>query len=217
MKSCSAADTALLRLACMACALLAGCAGALEPARPGVVVERDSTRTVWMTQEAADAAKAAEAEADARRAAARTAATARAAAPAAARPASAPAALPAPEAVPAEAVPAEQPAERIFQFDFDRYEVKEEYRATIEKHARWLLADPERRIAIEGHADERGGAEYNLALGQRRAEAVRQMMELLGVTAAQAEAVSFGDTRPVDKARTEEAFARNRRVELRPL
>ncbi|MFZ8439411.1 hypothetical protein ACO1M2_13730, partial [Staphylococcus aureus] len=65
----------------------------------------------------------------------------------------APAALPAPEAVPAEAVPAEQPAERIFQFDFDRYEVKEEYRATIEKHARWLLADPERRIAIEGHAD----------------------------------------------------------------
>jgi peptidoglycan-associated lipoprotein len=105
----------------------------------------------------------------------------------------------------------------LVYFEFDRYEVKDEYAALIDAHARWLLADRSRRLVVEGHADERGGAEYNLALGQRRAESVRQRLELLGVTPAQAEAVSFGDTRPVDAARNEAAYSRNRRVELRPL
>lgn len=209
----ASARTVLLRLACMAGALLAGCAAAPGSAGPGIVVQRDDTRTVWMTQEAADAAKAAEAAADARRAAARAAP---AAAASAARPAPVPPA-PAQSPAPADVAPAELPADRIVQFDFDRYEVQQKYWASIEQLARWLAADPGRRVAVEGHADERGGAEYNLALGQRRAEAVRQMLEVLGIPATQAEAVSFGDTRPVDKTRTEEAFTRNRRVELRPL
>lgn len=206
----------LLRLACLAlAALAAACAGGPGD-KPGIVVVRDDTRTVWMTPEAAEAAKAAEAEADARRAAARAAATARA--PVAAVTASVPEpALPASAPRSGEGALAAQPAERIVLFDFDRYEVRKEFWPLIEGHARWLAADPTRRLVVEGHADERGGAEYNLALGQRRAEAVRQMLELLGVTAAQAEAVSFGDTRPVDRSRTEEAFARNRRVEFRPL
>lgn len=205
--------TALLRLSCMAWALLAGCAGTPGAAGPGVIVLREDTRTVWTTQEAEDAAKAAAADADARRAAAR-------ATPAARAPAAGPAPIPlgpTPPATPPDAVPAEPSAARTVQFDFDRYEVKEEYWALVQGYGRWLLADRGRRLAIEGHADERGGAEYNLALGQRRAEAVRQMLALLGVTPEQAEAVSFGDTRPLDRARTEEAFARNRRVELRPL
>lgn len=205
-----------LRL-CMAAAvaaLLAGCAGTPDAGKPGVVVVRDSARTVWMTQEAADAAKAAEAEADARRAAARAGVAA--SAPDMARP-SPVAAVEAPASAPAVVAPVEFPAERSIPFDFDRYDVKEPYWALVERHAQWLKADRTRRIAIEGHADDRGGAEYNLALGQRRAEAVRQMLEILGVPPAQAEAVSFGDTRPLDRSRTEEAFARNRRVELRPL
>ncbi len=201
-----------LRMAAAAAALLAGCAGTPD-GKPGVIVVRDGARTVWMTQEAADAAKAAEAEADARRAAARAGAAA--SAPTSARPVVA--AVEAPASAPPEAPPAEFPAERSIPFEFDRYEVQQPYWALVERHARWLVADRTRRIAIEGHADERGGAEYNLALGQRRAEAVRQMLEILGVTPAQAEAVSFGDTRPLDRSRTEEAFARNRRVELRPL
>ena len=202
-----------LQLAAAAAALLAGCAGTPD-GKPGVVVVRDSARTVWMTQEAADAAKAAEAEADARRAAARAGAAASAPA---ATPALTVAAVEAPASAPSPTPPLEFPAERSIPFDFDRYEVKEAYWALVERHARWLVADRTRRIAIEGHADERGGAEYNLALGQRRAEAVRQMLEILGVPPAQAEAVSFGDTRPLDRSPTEEAYARNRRVELRPL
>ena len=206
--------TALLRLSCMAWALLAGCAGTPGAAGPGVIVLREDTRTVWTTQEAEDAAKAAAAaEADARRATARAAAAARAPA---ARPAPVPPEPP-PSPTPPDAAPAELPAVRTVQFDFDRYEVKQEFWALIEAHARWLAADRGRRVAIEGHADERGGSEYNLALGQRRAEAVRQMLAVLGVTPEQAEAVSFGDTRPLDRARNEEAFAHNRRVELRPL
>jgi peptidoglycan-associated lipoprotein len=213
MKS-ACAHTAPLRWVCMACALLAGCAAGPAPAGPGVIVSRDGNRTVWTTQEAEDAAKAAAAaDADARRATARANQAARAPL---ANPAPIPLEPPSP-ATPPDLAPAELPAVRIVQFDFDRYEVKQEYWALIEGHARWLAADRSRRLVVEGHADERGGSEYNLALGQRRAEAVRQMMALLGVTPAQAEAVSFGDTRPLDQARTEEAFARNRRVELRPL
>jgi len=201
--------TPRLRLACMAWVLLAGCASGPGPAKPGIVVLRDDTRTVWMTQEAADAAKAAAADADARRVAGRTPAAATRPAPVA------PVSPPSP--APADGAPAELPADRLVQFDFDRYEVKKEDWPLIERHARWLAADRGRRVAVEGHADERGGAEYNLALGQRRAEAVRQMLELLGIPPAQAEAVSFGNTRPLDRAHNEEAFARNRRVELRPL
>lgn len=103
---------------------------------------------------------------------------------------------------------------RIVYFDYDSYVVKPEFQNLIEAHARYLKANTGRRIVIEGHTDERGGREYNLALGQRRSEAVRKALNLLGVADAQVEAVSFGKEKPADSASGEEAWAKNRRAEI---
>ncbi len=103
---------------------------------------------------------------------------------------------------------------RLVYFDFDRFDIRGDFQALIEQHARWLAAGADRKLRVEGHADDRGGAEYNLALGQKRAQAVVSALVLLGVPEARLEAVSFGDTRPVDTGKTEEAFAKNRRAEL---
>ena len=89
---------------------------------------------------------------------------------------------------------------RIIYFDFDSYSIKPEFQSLIEAHSRFLKANPNRKVVIEGHTDERGGREYNLALGQRRSEAVRRSMGLLGVTDNQVEAVSFGEERPAERA-----------------
>ena len=104
--------------------------------------------------------------------------------------------------------------QRIVYFDFDSYVVKDEYRPTVEAHARALAADRKKHLAIEGHTDERGGREYNLALGQKRAEAVAKSLTLLGATDAQVEAVSFGKERPAAQGSDEAAWAKNRRAEL---
>lgn len=103
---------------------------------------------------------------------------------------------------------------RIIYFDYDSFEVKAESAATLEANARYLNANRTRRVNLEGHTDERGGREYNLALGQKRAEAVRRALGLLGVTEAQMEAVSFGEEKPAQVGLDEASFARNRRVEL---
>lgn len=103
---------------------------------------------------------------------------------------------------------------RIIYFDFDSYSVKPEFQAVVDGHARFLRANPQRQIAIEGHTDERGGREYNLALGQRRSEAVRNSLRLLGVNDNQIEAVSFGKEKPADPASGEDAWAKNRRAEI---
>lgn len=103
---------------------------------------------------------------------------------------------------------------RVIYFDFDSYVLKEEFRPTVAAYARLLTADPKRRLMIEGHTDERGGSEYNLALGQKRAEAVRRALELLGVRESQLEAVSYGKERPAVAGSNEEAWAKNRRAEL---
>lgn len=103
---------------------------------------------------------------------------------------------------------------RVVYFDFDSYVVKDEYAPTIASYARSLTSNDQRRLTIEGHADERGGREYNLALGQKRAEAVRKALELLGVKENQMEAVSYGEERPAMQGATEEAWAKNRRAEL---
>ena len=103
---------------------------------------------------------------------------------------------------------------RIVLFDFDSFVVKDEYRSTVEAHAKFLQANKSARIALQGHADERGSREYNLALGQKRAEAVRKALVVLGVTDAQLEAVSFGEEKPRDEADTEAAYAENRRVDV---
>lgn len=106
-------------------------------------------------------------------------------------------------------------ANRVIYFDFDSDVVKEEYRPVVDLHAKRLNANKRAALMLEGHTDERGGREYNLALGQRRAEAVAKSLTLLGVGAAQVEAVSFGKERPAATGGGEEAWAKNRRVELK--
>ncbi|GAB2726200.1 peptidoglycan-associated lipoprotein Pal [Melaminivora jejuensis] len=103
---------------------------------------------------------------------------------------------------------------RIIYFDFDSYAVRPEYQSVLEGHARFLKAAPGRKVMIEGHTDERGGREYNLALGQKRAEAVRRSLALLGVTDVQMEAVSFGKEKPAVSGFNEDAYSQNRRAEL---
>jgi peptidoglycan-associated lipoprotein len=104
--------------------------------------------------------------------------------------------------------------ERVVYFDFDSFEIRSEFASVLEANARYLAADSSRRLALEGHTDERGGREYNLALGQKRAEAVRRAMGLLGVQDNQMEAVSFGEEKPAAMGFDEAALAKNRRVEL---
>jgi peptidoglycan-associated lipoprotein len=110
--------------------------------------------------------------------------------------------------------PGGQLAQRTVFFDFDSYTVRPADRALIEAHARYLAANPTVSIILEGHTDERGTSEYNLALGQRRSEAVRSIMSVLGVKENQIETVSFGKEKPRAQGSTEEAWAQNRRVEI---
>jgi peptidoglycan-associated lipoprotein len=103
---------------------------------------------------------------------------------------------------------------RIVYFDYDSYVIKPEFQSLIEAHARFLKANKGRHIVIEGHTDERGGREYNLALGQRRSEAVRRALGLLGVGDGQVEAVSFGEEKPATQGGDESSWAQNRRAEI---
>jgi peptidoglycan-associated lipoprotein len=107
------------------------------------------------------------------------------------------------------------PKERIVYFDFDSFVIKDDFKPLIEGHARALARTNGKRMVIEGHTDERGGREYNLALGQKRAEAVLRSLELLGVNATQLEAVSFGEERPAASGGGEQAWSQNRRAELK--
>ncbi len=104
---------------------------------------------------------------------------------------------------------------RVIYFDFDSDAVKPEYQDTVAKHANRLTKDKKVNLVLEGHTDERGGREYNLALGQRRAESVSKSLTLLGAAAGQIEAVSFGKERPAAQGSDEAAWAKNRRVELK--
>ncbi len=103
---------------------------------------------------------------------------------------------------------------RIVYFDFDSFVLKDEYRPVVDRNAKALVADRKKRLQVEGHTDERGGREYNLALGQKRAEVVAKSLVLLGATDAQVEAVSFGKERPAVQGSDEAAWAKNRRAEL---
>jgi len=104
---------------------------------------------------------------------------------------------------------------RVVYFDFDSFVVKDEFRSVVESHAKFLGANRAKRILVEGHTDERGGREYNLALGQKRAEAVQNSFQLPGATENQVEAVSFGEERPAATGSDEAAWAKNRRAELK--
>jgi peptidoglycan-associated lipoprotein len=105
-------------------------------------------------------------------------------------------------------------AQRSVYFDFDSFVVKDEFRPVVELHAKRLASQRSRKLALEGHTDERGGSEYNLALGQKRAEAVAKSLELMGAQNQQLEAVSFGKERPAVQGNDEAAWAKNRRAEL---
>ena len=105
-------------------------------------------------------------------------------------------------------------AKRSVYFDLDSYEVKQEYRSLVEAHATFLRRNPARRVVIEGNTDEQGGREYNLSLGQKRAEAVKKMLVLLGVPDSQLEAVSFGEEKPKAPGHDDAAHAENRRSDL---
>ena len=104
---------------------------------------------------------------------------------------------------------------RVVYFDFDSFVVKDEFRPVVEGNARLLVANKQRHMVVEGHTDDRGSREYNLALGQKRAEAVARSLALLGVGPAQVEAVSYGEERPAAQGENEDAWARNRRAELK--
>lgn len=153
-------------------------------------------------------------------------------APRAITPPPAPAPAPAPAPTPAQPTPAPQspvttvtlPAHldpkseistgRSVYFDFDDARVKSEFSPLIERHGRYLVANAKLNIRVEGNTDERGSAEYNLALGQKRAEAVRKALSLIGVPEARIEAVSWGKERPRAAGHDEAAWGQNRRADL---
>ena len=107
------------------------------------------------------------------------------------------------------------PSQRVVYFDFDSFVIKGDFQPLIDGYAKVLSTTKAKRMVIEGHTDERGGREYNLALGQKRAEAVAKSLKLLGATEGQMEAVSFGEERPAVTGEDEAAWAKNRRAELK--
>jgi peptidoglycan-associated lipoprotein len=105
-------------------------------------------------------------------------------------------------------------AKRSVYFDYDSFIVKDEFKPVVEAHAKYLSSNKGRKIIVQGNTDERGGREYNLALGQKRAEAVRKSLSVLGVSDAQIEAVSFGKEKPKATGSDEAAWAENRRADI---
>jgi peptidoglycan-associated lipoprotein len=105
-------------------------------------------------------------------------------------------------------------SKRSVYFDFDSFVVKDEYRPLVEAHARYLQSHRSARMTIQGNTDERGSREYNIALGQKRADAVKRMMTLLGAQDSQIETTSFGEERPKNAGHDESAWAENRRDDI---
>ena len=105
-------------------------------------------------------------------------------------------------------------AKRSVYFDFDKYEVRDDGRPVVESHGKYLSNHKERHILIQGNTDERGGSEYNLALGQKRAEAVRKALSVLGASESQMEAVSLGKEKPKATGHDEAAWQENRRADI---
>jgi len=110
--------------------------------------------------------------------------------------------------------PASPLSKRSIYFDYDSFAVKDEYRTVIEAHAAYMTGHRKARIIIQGNADDRGSREYNLALGQKRAEAVRKSLAVIGVQDEQLEAVSFGEEKPRSTGASEQDYAENRRADI---
>lgn len=107
-----------------------------------------------------------------------------------------------------------RPDELIIYFEFDKSEILGQYDSVLTQHALYLAANSQTRVRLEGHTDERGTREYNIGLGERRAQAVRQILMIQGVAAGQITTVSFGEERPARSGSNESAYTRNRRVEI---
>lgn len=105
-------------------------------------------------------------------------------------------------------------SKRSVYFDFDAYAIKDEYKSLLEAHAKYLQANRNAHMTLEGNTDERGSREYNIALGQRRADAAKRMMMLVGATDAQIDTVSFGKEKPKNPGHDESAWAENRRDDI---
>ncbi|MCG9697042.1 peptidoglycan-associated lipoprotein Pal [Shewanella sp. Isolate11] len=104
--------------------------------------------------------------------------------------------------------------EHIIYFDFDRSSISSDFSEVLNAHGEYLLEHPNVRVMIEGHADERGTPEYNIALGERRAKAVAKYLQSMGVSPSQMSIVSYGEEKPLDFSRTDDGFAKNRRAVL---
>lgn len=102
-------------------------------------------------------------------------------------------------------------------FDYDQWSIREDQKALLQQNADWLKANPSVRVRLEGNCDQRGTAEYNLALGQKRADAVKNFLEGLGVARARMDTISYGFERPAEKGQIETAWAKNRRVDFVPI
>ena len=107
------------------------------------------------------------------------------------------------------------PAERSVYFDYDRFDIKSDYRGVVEAHAQYLRDNPGAKVLIQGNADERGSREYNVSLGQRRSDSLRKTLLLLGANETQIEAVSLGEEKPVCTQQAEDCWWKNRRDDIR--
>jgi len=105
-------------------------------------------------------------------------------------------------------------SKRTVYFDYDSFVIKEEFKPLIQAHAKFLNENKDARVTLQGNADERGSREYNLALGQKRAESVKKAMQVLGVQEIQIESVSFGEEKPNCTDANEDCWARNRRTDI---
>jgi len=105
-------------------------------------------------------------------------------------------------------------SKRSIFYDYDKFDVKDEYRPMVEAHAKYLRENPSARMLIQGNTDERGSREYNVGLGQRRSDGVKKMLSLLGVKEDQMESVSLGEEKPKSEGHDEQAWAQNRRSDM---
>lgn len=110
--------------------------------------------------------------------------------------------------------PASPLSKRVIYFEFDSSDIREEYREVLDAHAQYIADNPTASVTLEGHADEQGSREYNVALGEQRANAVRRLMSLLGASDHQLRTISYGEERPAALGHDESAWRLNRRVEI---
>lgn len=105
-------------------------------------------------------------------------------------------------------------AVRVIYFDYDSSDIRADFESVVQAHASYLASHPQTTVTLEGHSDERGSREYNLALGERRALSLRRQLVLLGATAGQVKTVSYGEERPVVDGHDEQSYSQNRRAEI---